>query len=148
MKPPGLLSLEERIQVTAEVFKNHKNIRVVDYALHWDNMESTYEFIRQWKENFPNDNREMWVAMGSDAFSKVLHWHNGEALLKEIKLAIITRPGYEIDPELQKILEDRIIIIELNGDISSSQIRKKMVEWRKHVPESVWDLLKEKLDVT
>lgn len=146
MKPPGLLTLEERISVTTEAFKGAKNVRVVDYALHWDNMESTYEFIRQWKEKFPNDNREMWVAMGADAFVKVPQWHRGEDLLKEIKLVIVTRPGYDIDPELQKVLEDRIKVIEYEGDISSSQIRKKMVDWRQAVPKKVHHLVEAKLD--
>jgi len=88
---------------------------------------------------------EIYFIMGLDSLADILTWHRPERLLELCHLAVMGRPGYEIDLlTLEAPLpgaSSRILLLEMPRlDISSSDLRRRVREGlsiKYLVPEAV-----------
>lgn len=146
MKSSGLLDLADRITITKKALEYEKDVEVVDWSLHWNNMEFTSEMIKQYKEKYPECKAKLYLAIGADTLENLPGWYNVGELAKHVTLIVIGRPGYKIDKQVIRDLKFKMHSLKSVGDISSSEIRSKRLPWRTYVPGNVWHLLKNKLD--
>lgn len=88
---------------------------------------------------------EIYFIMGSDSLADILTWHKPKRLIRLCRLAVVMRPGYEVDMEaLDSYLPGiamRVQFIEAPAlDISSTDIQRRVREGlpiRYQVPEAV-----------
>jgi len=92
---------------------------------------------------------EIYFIMGSDSLLDILTWHNPRRLIRLCRLAVISRPGYQVDlDELDALLPGVASRIQmLNAPelaISSTDIRRRVREGlsiKHQVPEAVEDYI-------
>lgn len=147
MKNSGLFTLKERIELASLVFRREYLVKVVDWALYWQDMDSTEAFIRQYSESRPLDKRQKWIAMGSDALKYLPKWKNVQKLLPRVKFAIILRENSALDEEAMTMIGNQYRVIPHVSAISSSAIRNGEADWKKHTPPIIWTELEKKLSI-
>ncbi len=86
----------------------------------------TLETLKGAKNYWPD--AEYTLVVGSDLVQQIPHWYQIETLLKQVKLLVIPRPGYEVEEtdleHLQK-LGKQVKIATLTGlPVSSTNYRK------------------------
>ena len=88
---------------------------------------------------------ELYFIMGSDSLADILTWHKPERLIRLCRLAVVKRPGYEVDiEELDRLLPgiaSRVRFINSPLiDVASCDIRRRVREGlsiKYQVPEVV-----------
>ncbi|MCK4330453.1 nicotinate-nucleotide adenylyltransferase [candidate division WOR-3 bacterium] len=86
-----------------------------------------------------NKGDSFYLIMGTDQAKEFYEWREPNALLRLFRIIIITRHGHEKD-EIDEALKKKAKIFELNMDISSTMIRKRVKNGksiRYLVPEGV-----------
>ena len=64
---------------------------------------------------------ELFFLMGADSWSEVTTWREWERLLDMVNHIVVTRPGYEIDPQiLPAQLRERVV--DLRGTLDQSKL--------------------------
>jgi len=94
---------------------------------------------------------ELYFIMGSDSLADILTWHKPERLIRLCRLAVVERPGYQVDVgELERLLPgiaSRIHFINSPQlDISSTDIQRRVRQGlpiKYQVPEAVEDYIYE-----
>lgn len=73
-----------------------------------------------------------WL-IGADMAQYLPHWHQPDALLKEVQFIVMARPGWTMDwsalPEPFRVLRDRVVDAP-QIDLSATQIRRRVAEGR------------------
>ena len=88
----------------------------------------TVDTLQALRAYFP-PNVELFFITGADAVSHIAEWHNAEDIPRLAEVVACTRPGYEIDPAVEKFFSEHsdfygITFEEVTGfDISSSDVR-------------------------
>jgi len=93
----------------------------------------------------------LYFIMGSDSLADVPTWHKTERLIRLCRLAVVERPGYEVDmEELERVLPgitSRVHFINSPLlDVSSTDIQKRVQQGlpiKYQVPEAVEDYIYE-----
>jgi len=80
--------------------------------------------------------------MGSDSFSNIHKWKNYEFLIKEYKIYIYKRPGFDI---IDKTAKNIIVLKAPLLEISSTRIRE-LVKSGKSIRYLVPDVVKEEIE--
>jgi nicotinate-nucleotide adenylyltransferase len=88
---------------------------------------------------------EIYFIMGSDSLLDILTWHNPQRLIRLCHFAVVSRPGYQVDPdELDDLLSGMASRVQmLNAPelaISSTDIQRRVREGlsiKYQVPEAV-----------
>jgi len=80
---------------------------------------------------------ELYFIMGADSLADLPTWHDPERLLRENRIIVANRPGWEFDRvkaslgELYEAHADRVLIVETPSiAISSSEIRARVASGR------------------
>jgi nicotinate-nucleotide adenylyltransferase len=97
------------------------------------------------------DNVELYFIMGSDSLADIPIWHKPERLIRLCRLAVVGRPGYQVDmEELERSLPgitSRVHCVNSPQlDISSTDIQRRVREGlpiKYQVPEAVEDYIYE-----
>jgi nicotinate-nucleotide adenylyltransferase len=76
---------------------------------------------------------ELFFLMGGDSLAQFLSWHDPAGIVRQARLAVMRRPGYELDRERleQAIPEARERLVWLDAphlDIASSDLRRRVRE--------------------
>jgi nicotinate-nucleotide adenylyltransferase len=110
----------------------------------------TIELLRdEWGQ--AADNVELYFIMGSDSLADIPIWHKPERLIRLCRLAVVGRPGYQVDmEELERSLPgitSRVHFVHSPQlDISSTDIQRRVREGlpiKYQVPEAVEDYIYE-----
>ncbi len=94
---------------------------------------------------------ELYFILGSDSMADVPTWHRPERLIRLCRLAVVERPGYQVDmEELERMLPgitSRVHFVHSPQlDISSTDIQRRVHEGlpiKYQVPEAVEDYIYE-----
>ena len=82
--------------------------------------------------------------IGSDLITDIFSWKNFDKIIHEVKLLVIKREGYPIEPNTLKMLETNKVIFEISSlnipNISSSMVR--LNNNYSDLPKSLIDLVK------
>lgn len=105
----------------------------------------TADTVRQLREQWGGVTLQMWFIIGSDSLASFPRWRDPLAILAETRLAVVRRPGIDVD---MPVLEQTVPGLGTSVDwvdaplvaISSTDIRQRVKEGRSiryRVPESV-----------
>lgn len=92
---------------------------------------------------------EIYFIMGSDSLLDILTWHNPRQLIRLCHFAVVSRPGYQVNPdELDTLLPGLASRVQMLNvpelDISSTDIQRRVREGlsiKYQVPEAVEDYI-------
>lgn len=129
----SLLNEYHRLHLVKLAIEDDTNLRVTDVEFHLPKPSYTVHTLAYLKEKYPQ--HHFSIIMGSDSFTNLPKWKNYEHILRNHKIYIFKRPGFEVD----KHLNGNIEFIEAPLlQISSTEIRamiKKGMSVRYLVPE-------------
>ena len=121
-----------RRQMLELLIKGEKKLTLCDVENERKGPHYTIDTVRILKKRMP-DIDEFWLVVGSDTLRNLHTWHKAEQLLREVKICVAFRPGFDFGAlkELKKITSretfDEIIknVVPLPAlDISSTKIRQ------------------------
>lgn len=135
----NLLSNEIRYNMVKLVTDKHPEFGISNFEFQ-DKVIYTYETIRHFKEEYPND--EIYLVCGADNLSYIDKWEKGETILRNEKIIAIARNTDNIDEILSKY-QRFSPVIEIATiepiDLSSTEIRSL-------IKENDYETLKKYLD--
>ena len=149
--PKDIIDKEHRFNMVKIAIKGKKNYTISRIELDRSGISyavDTFNILKSLHKN-----AKLFYIMGLDSINEILDWKKPLELFKMCEFIVGTRPGTKIRtfrrlvkfPPLQKEV-DKIHIMELKEDISSSDIRKKIKEKRSVssvVPKGVLEYIKE-----
>lgn len=115
----NLLNEYERLHLVQLATEDNPNFRVSDIEFKLHRPSYTIDTLTYLKNDFPKN--EFAVIMGSDSFQNFHKWKNYQQLIKENRIIIYKRPGFDLKQtfENQLVLQDMPLL-----EISATQIRK------------------------
>ena len=100
------------------------------------------ESIEECKKIYPFSKVDFVI--GSDLITEIFSWKNFDKIIHEVKLLIIKREGYPIEPKTLKMLKTNKVIFEISSlnipNISSSMVR--LNNNYSDLPKSLIDIVK------
>jgi len=112
------------------------------------NIKSSYSIytIRELKKIYLE--AELFFIIGSDQFLEFKNWYQPEEILKEVKIGVLLRYGYELTEEEKEKFKNKLIFLEVPQlAIKSSEIRERIRNnkpFKYFLPEKVYNYIKEK----
>lgn len=119
----NLLSNDTRYNLLKIITDKHEDFAISNFEFQ-DKVIYTYETIRHFKEEYPND--EIYFICGADNLSYIDKWQKGESILKNDKIIAITRNTDNLDDILSKYqkFSPTIEVATIKPyDLSSTEIR-------------------------
>jgi nicotinate-nucleotide adenylyltransferase len=136
LKPSNsLLNEYDRLHLIHKAIDNDPNLRVTDIEFKLSKPSYTVHTLAHLTEKYPQ--HTFSIVMGADSFMNLSKWKNYEYLVKQHKIYIFKRSGFEIHNNIQaniEIMEAPLL------DISSTKIRdmiKTSIPIRYLVPHEV-----------
>jgi nicotinate-nucleotide adenylyltransferase len=114
-----LLNESKRLSLIEKAIHDDERIIVSDVEFKLSLPSFTINTLNYLKENHPQHNFS--IIMGSDSFQYLHKWKNFEAIIRDYKILIYRRPGFEIENKINARIE---ILNAPLLDISSTEIRK------------------------
>jgi nicotinate-nucleotide adenylyltransferase len=152
-KPKEVIDKEHRYQMAKLAIRGLEFHSISRLELDRPGYSYAVDTFKTLKKKFGNKTKLFYI-MGLDSINEILSWKKPLELFKLCEFIVGTRPGTRIRtfkrlvkfPPLEKEV-DKIHLLELKEDISSSVIRKKIKEGKpvdKLVPRPVLDYIKRK----
>lgn len=136
----SLLNEYDRLHLINISIEGENKLRTSNVEFGLPKPSYTVDTLTYLIEKFPE--HEFSIIMGSDSFSNITKWKNYKVILKNYRLYIYKRPGFEIDNALKK---DLIILDAPLLEISSTRIRE-LLKKGKSVKYLVPDTVKEEIE--
>ncbi len=108
---------KERLRLTKELFKSFDKVEVDAYEIEEQKPTPTAQTLKYFQKKY----NVAYLIIGADNLENIEKWHEFEWLNSQITWVVATRKGYEIKSNK---LRD-VTILEVEADISSTQIRNK-----------------------
>jgi nicotinate-nucleotide adenylyltransferase len=113
----------------------------------------TVDMLRLVREEWAEQGEpEMWLIMGADSLASLPQWRDPEGILAQARLAVVRRPGSEVDMEAVRahlpFIDEAIDWVDAPlMDVSSTDIRRRVSEGRSiryRMPEAVREYIKDR----
>lgn len=133
-----IASAGHRYKMIKAAIRPNKFFSVSDIEIKRTGLSYTIDTIREFKELYPKD--ELYFITGSDLLKYLDEWKDLGEIIKIVKFAVATRPGYP----LEKIPSYISTVAIRAVDISAFEVRKCVKEkksFRYLVPESVFNYI-------
>lgn len=161
-KQPGRTS-QQRLDMLKLAVKGEEGLCIDDRELRLDQPSYSVLTLQSLRDELGDNAVICWV-MGVDAFAHFTRWHQWQRILELANLVVMTRPGFELDPDseearlwrdlqldpvkLEGVSQGRIIPVRLPSqlEISATYIRDQLAAKRSVrylLPESVVDYIAE-----
>lgn len=118
-KSNSLLNEHHRLHLVQTAIEGESKLRASNVEFKLPKPSYTIDTLTYISEKYPQ--HQFSVIMGSDSFQNIHNWKNAGLLLRDFKLYIYLRPGFNADPEQPGNIE---ILHAPLLDISSTSIRK------------------------
>ncbi len=88
----------------------------------------TIETVRQARKIWPHDS--FTLVVGSDLIAQLTRWYRADELLAQVDILVVPRPGYAVDYEQVKKIQDRGTFVSIAHDlqvpaVSSTEYRQR-----------------------
>ena len=113
------LSANIRLSLIKELYNTNKSIDIIDYEVNQNKKTTSYETINYLKSVYSLD--KIYLVIGADNLKDIHLWYNYENLKTLVTFVIITRDKIDINNTPKDS-----IVLELNENISSTNLRKNM----------------------
>jgi nicotinate-nucleotide adenylyltransferase len=110
----------ERLEMTKEMFRPFLNVLVSSFEIEEGRATPTAETIAHFQKRHGVD----YLIIGADNLASIDKWYNFKWINEQITWVVATRRGYDADTSKLRAFK----ILEIDEDISSTSIRKKIVE--------------------
>ncbi|MER3498595.1 MAG: nicotinic acid mononucleotide adenylyltransferase [Chitinophagaceae bacterium] len=131
----SLLNEYNRLHMVRLAIENDNRLNASNIEFHLPKPSYTVNTLTYLKEKYPQ--HEFFIIMGSDSFQNLDKWKNYEVIVKNYKIYIYKRTGFEVANDLNANIE---IVEAPLLNISSTEIRK-LIQQNKSikylVPEAV-----------
>ncbi len=97
-KQAGLLNEYHRLHLLRIAINDDPNLKVSDIEFKLPKPSYTYQTLAYLKEKYPTYVFE--IIMGSDSFNNVENWKNADIIIKNHKILVYKRPGFDIKDSL------------------------------------------------
>ncbi len=114
------------------------DLLISDYEFKKEKYEGTYKLLSDFKKIDSN----VYFVIGTDNLTQMPLWINFKGLIKEFKFIVIKRPTDKVDFTNYKGFEDNFIVLEMNSEISATQIRKNVDAKKDWLLEPVYEYIK------
>lgn len=139
----SLGNMYDRLEMVNLAIENSDKLRASDIEFHLPQPSYTIDTLTHLSERYPN--HEFVLIMGEDNLAGLHKWKNADILLRDYKIAVYPRPGYD-GGKLKKHPSVTVTDTPLM-ELSSTFIRKAIKE-RKNIqfftPEKVLDFIDKK----
>ena len=122
-------SPNERLLMTREMFKSFSNVVVDDFEILQGEPTATSKTVTYFQTMY----EVQYCIIGADNLRSIDKWHNFEWLNSEITWVVARRAGYEVDTSKLRAFK----ILEVDVDMSSTEIREKLVKGIENMDERV-----------
>jgi nicotinate-nucleotide adenylyltransferase len=119
----SLLNENHRLHLVRLAIENESKFKASNIEFSLPRPSYTIDTISYLSDKYPQ--HEFSIVMGSDSFFNIKKWKNYKELLKQCKIIIYKRPGFEPDISLCKNIE---LVNAPLLDISSTYIRNLIKE--------------------
>lgn len=137
----SLLNEYHRLHLIKSAIDGENNLRASSIEFNLPKPSYTVDSLTYLKEKFPE--HEFSILMGSDGFQNINKWKNYEAIVKNHRIYIYKRPGFNIDETFTaniKLMEAPLL------EISSTHIRE-LIRDKKSIRFLVPDIVKEEIEI-
>jgi len=117
-KTTAFYSTQERLGLSYKIFEDFVNVEVSDFEIQREEPTATAITLKYFQEQYEVN----YLIIGADNLASIDKWYNFKWINEQITWVIATRVGYTLDTS--KLQNFRIL--ELEVDISSTQIRKEI----------------------
>jgi nicotinate-nucleotide adenylyltransferase len=129
-KPPhkssaNLLEPRHRLNMLRLALADDPRFEISEYELNESNSSYTIDTLTHFKGIYPSD--ELFLLIGSDSLLDLKKWHRWEELFDYAKIAVLCRPCFDVERIKGEILERIVIVNTPLVEISSSEIRSRLV---------------------
>jgi len=139
-KSQGLLNEHHRLHLVNTAIEGEHKLKASSVEFKLPKPSYTIDTLTYLSEKYPR--HQFTIIMGSDGFQNIDKWKNAEALLKNYKILIYKRPGFEINNTSGadvKTLDAPLL------EISSTHIRE-LIRKRKSIRYLVTDAVKKEIE--
>lgn len=139
-KSQGLLNEHHRLHLINTAIEGEHKLKASSVEFKLPKPSYTIDTLTYLSEKYPK--HQFTIIMGSDGFRNIDKWKNAETLLKNYKILIYKRPGFEVNNSAAadiKILDAPLL------EISSTHIRE-LIKKGKSIRYLVTDAVKEEIE--
>lgn len=115
-------SPKQRENLSNEFFGKIPKVVVDNYEIKQGRATSTFQTLKYFQQKFI----VKYIIIGADNLASITKWYNFNYINSNITWVVATRAGYELDTTALRDFK----ILEVEVDISSTQIRRKIDEFR------------------
>lgn len=131
-----------RLQLVKEAVANYPRFRASDFEFHLPRPSYTIHTLEALRSCYPDD--EFTLIIGSDNWCCFNRWFEADRIIREFRLIVYPRPGYEVD---ETHLPPHVRLVHAPCiEVSSTFIREAMRQGkdvRFFLPQPVYRLLSE-----
>ncbi|PAF45938.1 nicotinate (nicotinamide) nucleotide adenylyltransferase [Helicobacter sp. 11S02629-2] len=139
-KDKTLLDSKTRLRLCKKAFSSFDRVEVSDYEVLKKDKSYTIDTVRYLKEKFKP--KKFYLLLGEDNLKSLESWKDYKDLKKLVSFVVFSRHGYE---EVSR--DSKFIYIDMDEDISSSSIRKRLESIKKDLwEEEILKSLGENMD--
>ena len=117
-KTSAFYSTEQRLKLSKEMFNTFLNVEVNDFEIKEGRSTPTAITLKYFQEKYEVN----YLIIGADNLASIDKWYNFKWINEQITWVIAMREGYALDTSQLRDFR----ILELEVDISSTQIRKEI----------------------
>lgn len=112
---------QDRAEMVRLAIEKHANFELSLIDVNRAGATYTVDTLAEIKELYSDD--EIWFILGTDALAGIQTWKDYESIFDLAKVAVITRPGFEIPSNFAS----RVTVCEIDAlDLSSTVIRNRI----------------------
>lgn len=127
---PSIAPARDRLAMCRLAVENDPLFNVDDREMRRSGPSYTLDTVRQLRQD---DAGDIYWLIGADMVAILPQWHQPEALLREVALVLMARPGWDFDwsrlPPAYQSLRSRIVPVP-QLDISATAIRRRVADAR------------------
>ena len=119
-KKDSYYNTSERLSMSKEMFEPFSNVLVSNFEIKEGRATPTARTIEHFQQHYKVE----YLIIGADNLASIDTWYNFKWIDEQITWVVATRRGYDVDTSKLRVFK----ILEIDEDISSTAIRKKIVE--------------------
>jgi nicotinate-nucleotide adenylyltransferase len=140
-------SIDDRYRMVGLAIQDHPGFQVSDLELRRTGASYTADTVLELESSQEWKGWELFLILGADMLIDFVNWKNPDEILKQVRLLVMERPGYDVGLAGKRFLSQCTFVKTPLIDISSSQIRRRICEGksiRYWVPKAVERFILEK----
>jgi nicotinate-nucleotide adenylyltransferase len=137
-KTKSHISPQERLKLSNDFFGRIPKVLVSSYEIEQKKAIPTAQTLTHFQQKYS----VKYIIIGADNLSSITKWYNFDYINSNIIWVIATRAGYRLDTTALQNFK----ILEVEIDISSTQIRRKLMNLDERIERIVTELDKKKAE--